>query len=506
MGGSFATLTAHNPTDALISFSGIYFRSMDSQTTTHQDEAAAFRRTLLNTLTDGTVFLDRNLRVTAWNRRLENMTGLAAKNVLNKKYDLKMLGFKDPVSGKPVPENRDPIALLLKTVDTVKSDYRIAGSNGQELNIKLTGSPVIDSEGQFIGCILLIHDGSAELDLKRQLQDLHAFSILDPLTQVANRAAFERAMVTLTRDRKESDEKFSLIVADIDFFKQINDNYNHHIGDQALVAFSQILKIFVSDQDVLARFGGEEFVILCHDSDLEDAAQRAEEIRQELNQTSMPMLDGKYITASFGVSELLPGDSPTDLFVRADTALIQAKEAGRNRVITSSPNPLSHPTITPPANDSTRDLLTGISWPSLEGDPIICDKFKTRTPIPILVEKLRGFIVEMDAELRNVEADHAVMILEFEDPNDYSRKGRFEVRIDFVEDVEGETSKKHGRRTYTFLRIAIRLAKRKWFRTNAPDLADDLLNEIRSYFMITSDADIVQGIKPATEPKDRWSQ
>ena len=96
MGGSFATLTAHNPTDALISFSGIYFRSMDSQTTTHQDDAAAFRQTLLNTLTDGTVFLDRNLRVTAWNRRLENMTGLAAKNVLNKKYDLKMLGFKDP--------------------------------------------------------------------------------------------------------------------------------------------------------------------------------------------------------------------------------------------------------------------------------------------------------------------------------------------------------------------------------------------------------------------------
>ena len=117
-----------------------------------------------------------------------------------------------------------------------------------------------------------------------------------------------------------------------------------------------------------------------------------------------------------------------------------------------------------------------------------------------MVEKLRGFIVEMDAELRNVEADHAVMILEFEDPNDYSRKGRFEVRIDFVEDVEGETSKKHGRRTYTFLRIAIRLAKRKWFRTNAPDLADDLLNEIRSYFMITSDADIVQGIKPVTDP------
>ena len=109
----------------------------------------------------------------------------------------------------------------------------------------------------------------------------------------------------------------------------------------------------------------------------------------------------------------------------------------------------------------------------------------------------------MDAEIRNVEANHAVMTLEFEDRNDYSRKGRFEVRIDFVEDLEGEKSEKHGRRTYTFLRITIRLAKRKWFSTNVPDLAADLLNEIRSYFMITSDADIVQTIQPATELKTR---
>ena len=472
---------------------------MDSQTKIRQDEAVVFRQILLNTMTDGAVFLDRNLRVTAWNRHLEKMTGLAAKNLLNQKYNISMLGFKDPVSSKPIPEAKDPIALLLKTLDTVKGAYRIAGCNGHELSIKLTGSPVIDAEGQFIGCILLIHDDSAQLNLKRQLKDLHAFSILDPLTQVANRAAFERAMEMSFHNREHSDEKFSLIVSDIDFFKQINDNYNHHIGDQALVAFSQILKNFVGDQDVLARFGGEEFVILCHNSDLKTAALRAEEIRKQLNQTPMSMLDGKCITASFGVSELLPGDSPTDLFVRADTALIQAKEAGRNRVITSSPNQSVNPT----AHDSARDLACGISWPSLKGEALICDKFKTRTPIPVLVEKLRGFIVEMDAEIRNVEANHAVMTLEFEDRNDYSRKGRFEVRIDFVEDLEGEKSEKHGRRTYTFLRITIRLAKRKWFSTNVPDLATDLLNEIRSYFMITSDADIVQAIIPATEPKAR---
>ena len=168
---------------------------MDSQTIIRQDEAVAFRQILLNTMTDGAVFLDRNLRVIAWNRRLEKMTGLAAKNLLNQKYTLTMLGFKDPVSGKPVSEAKDPVRLLLKTADTVSGAYRIASYNGHELSIELTASPVIDAMGQFVGCILLIRDDSAQLNLKRQLRDLHAFSILDPLTQVANRAAFELSLI-----------------------------------------------------------------------------------------------------------------------------------------------------------------------------------------------------------------------------------------------------------------------------------------------------------------------
>ncbi len=472
---------------------------MDLQQTTHQDEAVVFRQILLNTMTDGAIFLDRNLQVTAWNRRIETMTGLATKNLLKQRYSAKMLGFKNATTGQRVAEGRDPIAQLLKTGDTVKGEYRIIGRNGTELSIQLTATPVIDAERQFLGCILLIHDDSMQLDLKRQLKDLHAFSILDPLTQLANRAAFERAMEMAVVSRDRDNEKFSLIICDIDFFKQINDNYNHHVGDQALVAFSNILQSFVDEQDVLARFGGEEFVILCRGSDLATAAQRAEEIRKKLNQTPLEMLDGKFITASFGVAELRPDDSPTDLFIRADTALIQAKEDGRNRVVTSAP-PQS---IGRSDHESVREAIRGVARPSLEGEAIISDQFKTRTPIPVLVEKLRSFIVEMDADLKKVEANQAEMTIEFEDRTDYSRKGRFEVWIDFVEDVEGEGTGEHGRRTYTYMRVTIRLAKRKWFSTNVPELATDLLNEICSYFMISRECDIVKAIEPATEPKAR---
>ncbi len=480
-------------------FSGIHLHSMDSLTT-HQDDAVAFRQCLLNIMADGAVFLDRNLRVTAWNQRMEQLTGLAAKNILNQRYSTSMFGFTNAASNKPMSENFDPIALLLKSQKTIKGDYHIANNGNRPRTVQLTASLVTDTDERFIGCVLIFHDNSVKLNLQRQLEDLNAFSKLDPLTQVANRTVFERAMDLAVRDRDTSNAKSSLIICDIDFFKQVNDNYNHHVGDQTLVAFSKLLSTFAGDNDVLARFGGEEFVILCNDCDLKSAAARAESIRSKLTQTPMAMLDNKFITASFGVSELHPGDSSTDLFIRADTALIQAKEQGRNRVITNELNQFDSFQANSPDSES---LLNGISWPSLKKPAIISDKFKTRTPVPVLVEKLRGFIVEMDAQLRSVASDHAVMNIEFEDPTDYARKGRFEVRIDFIEDVEGEASEKYGRRTYTFLRITIQLAKRKWFSTNVPELATDLLNEIRSYFMINNDCDIVEGIQPATESRPR---
>ena len=473
---------------------------MDLSTTTQQDVGVLFRQCLLDSMTDGAVFLDRNLQVTAWNHRLEQMTGLAAKNMLHQRYDRNLLGFRDPVSGQPVADNKDPISLLLKSARAVTGAYRIADCSNRERRIQLTATPVIDAERQFVGCVLLIHDDSAELDLQRQLRDLHALTILDPLTQVSNRNGFERAMDFFVHKHKESNTPYSLIICDIDFFKQINDNYNHHVGDQALVAFAALLQNLITERDVLARFGGEEFVILCDNCELASAASRAEKIREELNKTPMKMLDGKFITASFGVAELQPNESSTELFVRADTALIEAKETGRNRVVTSE---VSCNTLFAKHDSAKEPLVNGLSWPSLAGQALISNKFRTRTPISVLVEKLRGFIVEMDAELRTVESNHAVMLIEFEHPADFSRKGRFEVRIDFLEDIEGDASQKHGRRTYTYLRITIRLAKRKWFSVNAPELADDLLKEIRSFFMINNDCDIMEGIQPATECRER---
>jgi diguanylate cyclase (GGDEF)-like protein len=288
------------------------------------------------------------------------------------------------------------------------------------------------------------------------------------------------------------------ISVDIDFFKQINDNYNHHVGDQALVAFASLLKKFVRSKDIVARYGGEEFVILCANCDAASARQRAEEIRIELTQTPQPMLDNKCITASFGVSELLSEDTPTDLFVRADTALLTAKEEGRNRVVCQT-GTLEVDSV---AVDSDKSISeTGLAWSNQTKAVLESGEFQTITPVPLMVTKLRGYILEKDAELKHVDSDSISMQIEFEDPRNYGRRGRFLVDIEFQSQANrSQSAATRAVQSITYLRIAIReAATRKWFSTNCTEVAPDLMRELRDFLMIASEDDKVM-VDRATDP------
>ena len=160
------------------------------------------------------------------------------------------------------------------------------GLVGREVKVELTITPVID-DNVVLGAVILIYDSSVQLDLQRQLKDLYETSVLDPLTQVANRAEFERVLTdTIVSCKKAGEFNACIIICDIDFFKSINDNFNHHIGDLALVEFAKQLKEHVRAQDLVCRYGGEEFVILCAQCDIDSAIERAEEIRRSLEKDS----------------------------------------------------------------------------------------------------------------------------------------------------------------------------------------------------------------------------
>lgn len=443
-----------------------------------------YLNTLFWCLREGVVFVDREYCVGAWSHAVEAITGRSIADAIGQTIRPSLLCLHDP-AGEPIQGEQCPVAACLQSGKIQSGDYRIIGPSGREVNVVITATPVIDESNVVLGAVILIFDSSVQLDLQRQLKDLYEFSVVDPLTQVANRGEFERVLAeTISNSKKADDYNTSIIICDIDFFKSINDNFNHHVGDQALVAFAAQLKEFVRAQDLVSRFGGEEFVILCGQCDVDGAIERAEEIRRSLEVTAQPMLNGKCITASFGVTQLRPSDTATDFFVRADTALLRAKEMGRNRVVA----------VSAPEGEQMDSVktgsLSGITWRTDTRRSLLSEEFVTQTPISVLVEKLRGFIMEFEAEIRHVQSDFASIEVELEDRADYSRRGRFRVTFEFCErEAIGERG---GTRNKSFIRIVIREARRSWFSTNCTELAPNLLAEIRRYLMLSEESNQIR--------------
>jgi diguanylate cyclase (GGDEF)-like protein len=157
---------------------------------------------------------------------------------------------------------------------------------------------------------------------------------LDPLTGLANRRAFmERASDELLRARRYN-TPLSLAMIDIDHFKNINDRWGHAVGDQVLMAFADTLKRSMRDVDIVARIGGEEFVLLMTHTSTDEAVLVAERIRQDIEAFGLQMAEIRLNwTASFGVTGVHGDDySVSAALVRADDALYRAKSNGRNRV------------------------------------------------------------------------------------------------------------------------------------------------------------------------------
>jgi len=177
-------------------------------------------------------------------------------------------------------------------------------------------------------------------ELQQQLEEtneqLLLLSITDGLTGLLNKRQFDVIFDGEWKRAHRTQSPLSLIILDIDHFKAYNDTYGHAIGDDCLVSVSHSLSGVVKrDVDKVARIGGEEFAVILPDTDLEDAVFVAEKIREKIMSMGIPHANtttGSCVTASFGVSAIIPGDDTAFriLIQQADRALYQAKESGRN--------------------------------------------------------------------------------------------------------------------------------------------------------------------------------
>ena len=174
-----------------------------------------------------------------------------------------------------------------------------------------------------------------ETQRKKALRELLKLASTDPLTGLKNRLDLENDFEALLTDHINRDESLCLMVIDIDYFKKLNDQYGHDVGDRVLTGFAKVLSKSIRSSDIAFRVGGEEFCVLLPSCEMKAAIQSAERIRlaasnYKLNQKNQNI----NITVSIGVASF-PSDAESfdGLFRRADQRLYQAKEAGRNQVI-----------------------------------------------------------------------------------------------------------------------------------------------------------------------------
>ncbi|HKG15836.1 MAG TPA: diguanylate cyclase [Pyrinomonadaceae bacterium] len=173
---------------------------------------------------------------------------------------------------------------------------------------------------------------SAE-ELRRRAEAASEMSMTDALTGLLNRYGLRRALQRELSEARRYTRPLSCLLLDIDFFKVINDTHGHAAGDAALMQAARVLTESVRGSDVVCRYGGEEFLVLAPETDARGANSLAEKIR--LAVSSRLFGDGARafaLTLSAGVAELRPGESGNDMIARADLALYQAKQRGRDRV------------------------------------------------------------------------------------------------------------------------------------------------------------------------------
>lgn len=188
--------------------------------------------------------------------------------------------------------------------------------DGGEFIAKTEIIPVKDDDGKVIEYLAIRHDVT-----DREL------SWIDSLTQVFNR----RKLDSLLDQMLPSQETHALVMVDIDHFKSINDTYGHPEGDRVLKGCARIIRESVRDQDVVCRWGGEEFLVLLPSTEIDRAEEVAERIRKRMQ--SGELLKERIVTCSIGVTETRPEDDGPSVFARVDGLLYEAKQGGRNRTV-----------------------------------------------------------------------------------------------------------------------------------------------------------------------------
>lgn len=303
-------------------------------------------RMAFDALAEGVLVLDAKERIVLANKAFQEATELSMDKLMGRKASQLPFSSKNSTD----PDNSVPPWLLaIESSRSIRGQVMQLQSGSENPVFSVGCAPILDGKGVNRGAlasfenVTRLESQRAELEvlvdnltdatkeITKQNHELERLATIDPLTNCFNRRSFLERFEAFWNSANQNGESLSAIMVDIDHFKSVNDNHGHATGDEVLCGVANVLLTKTREQDVVCRFGGEEFAILLPKTDIEHAGYLSEKIREAISQQKF---DDVSVTASLGVSALCQKPtSPQSLLEQADKCLYVAKRNGRDQVV-----------------------------------------------------------------------------------------------------------------------------------------------------------------------------
>lgn len=284
-------------------------------------EKESILNAVINSVGDAIIMVDNRGIVTLWNPAANQLFGYAKEEMIGKELHRLMVINDSDYQAYERAFNKYIIVDKFETTKELKAKHK----DGHEVDVEVSISALkINDDNYFVG---IVRDISERIRAREALEKL---SVTDFLTNTYNRRYFIEKLEDEIERAKRSGREFSLAMLDIDRFKTINDRFGHNVGDLVLKRIAEMIKNRIRSIDCLARWGGEEFMILLVDTPVNKAYILVEELRQGICKINFPEV--VKVTGSFGVAGYSPSDTADTLVMKADSMMYEAKAAGRDCV------------------------------------------------------------------------------------------------------------------------------------------------------------------------------
>jgi diguanylate cyclase (GGDEF)-like protein/PAS domain S-box-containing protein len=286
-------------------------------------------------------FVDTGRKITYWNKAAERLTGFKAEDVIGRQCADNVLNHCDK-HGTELCVNGCPLSATIKNGGLQEAEVFLHHARGHRVPVWVRASPIIDADGTIIGAVEVFNSNLKNIQARWQVQVLEQKIFTDSLTGLGNREYLEQQFRTALFHLETMQAGHSLIFIDIDDFRNVNDQYGHIVGDQVLKMLANTLRSNLQAADVVARWGGDEFVVLLNAITPNEAEQIVEKLHALIERSHFYSKTGEVsVTVSVGMTMLRLGDRIEDAIERADLALLknkwQNKQARDENVQTSLP-------------------------------------------------------------------------------------------------------------------------------------------------------------------------